>query len=197
MKNFLALGDSYTIGECVEENSWPIQLQQALKKSQINIDVQIIAQTGWTTDELAQVIYKKNIQKNFDMVSLSIGVNNQYRGQSEKKYRKEFIWLLEQAINFAGKDPKKVIVVSIPDWGITPFAKKDKRSSKQIGQQIDIFNNINAKETKKRRCHYIDITPLSRKKDASLVANDGLHPSAKMYNMWVEKIYPVALKIIK
>ena len=198
-KKFLALGDSYTIGESVERhNSWPFQLQKKIKP-QVNFDVKIIAKTGWTTDELAAAIRQEKISETFDMVSLLIGVNNQYRRRSADEYRKEFIELLEQAIVFAGNDPSKVVVVSIPDWGVTPFAEKDPRSSVEIGKQIDLYNKINAEESLKKKCYYVDITPISKKAsvDSELNADDGLHPSAKMYGMWVEKISPVALKILK
>ena len=198
-KKFLALGDSYTIGESVKhENSWPLQLQEKIK-AHANLDVTIIAKTGWTTDELAAAIRKEKINETFHMVSLLIGVNNQYRRRSAQEYRKEFIELLEQAIVFADKNPSKVMVVSIPDWGVTPFADKDPRSSLEIGKEIDLYNKINAEESLKRKCHYIDITPISKKAsvDSELNADDGLHPSAKMYSMWVEKISPVALKILK
>ncbi|BBM84973.1 SGNH/GDSL hydrolase family protein [Candidatus Uabimicrobium amorphum] len=197
-KKFLALGDSYTIGESVKrENSWPIHLKEVMK-SQISLDVKIIATTGWTTDELAEAIHKENISETFDMVSLLIGVNNQYRRRSAEEYRKEFVELLEQAIVFASNDPNKVMVISIPDWGVTPFAAKDERSSLEIGEQIDLYNKINAEEASRKHCYYVDITPISKKAsvESELTADDGLHPSAKMYTMWVEKISPVAFKIL-
>lgn len=197
--SYLALGDSYTIGESVAENErWPVQLSKTLSKNGLEVaPPQIIARTGWTTDELKAKIVSEKITQNYDLVSLLIGVNNQYRGRSVEQFRTEFIDLLETAIKFAGNKTEHVFVVSIPDWGVTPFGGKGQ--NKTISEQIDLFNKVKKEETEKKGILYIDITPISRQaiNDASLIAEDGLHPSGKMYSQWVEKIYPELLKKIK
>lgn len=191
---FLALGDSYTIGESVAvADRWPNQLALRLRKSGIDIaDPEIIAKTGWTTDELSLAIDAAKPHGPYALVTLLIGVNNQYRGRDAEQYRKEFAALLERAIAFAGGDPKRVVVVSIPDWGVTPFAAGRDRT--KIGREIDLFNAINREETKRAGARYADVTPGSRlaATDPTLVAPDGLHPSAKMYTSWVSVIEPQA-----
>ena len=194
---YLALGDSYTIGESVaEEERWPNQLE-ALVNSSKEIDVTIIARTGWTTSELWQGIQAAAPQGTYDMVSLLIGVNNQYRGYDMNEYRDEFKFLLKKAIEYAGGKPEHVIVLSIPDWGVTPFAWG--RDAGQIAADIDAYNAINLEESKKAGVHYVDVTPVSREavSDPALIAGDGLHPSGKMYTMWAEKVLPVATEILK
>ncbi len=197
--SYLALGDSYTIGESVAESErWPVQLSKSLAKNGLKVALpQIIAQTGWTTDELKAKIVSEKITKTYDLVSLLIGVNNQYRGRSVEQFQTEFIDLLETAIKFTGNKPERVFVVSIPDWGITPFGGKGQ--NKTISEQIDLFNKVKEEETVKKGVLFIDITPISRQaiNDVSLIAEDGLHPSGKMYQQWVEKISPELLKKIK
>ena len=192
---YLALGDSYTIGEAVEQKeSFPFQLVTNLQQQNISVGTpKVIAKTGWTTDELQSAIKAENISQTFDIVTLLIGVNNQYRGNSKITYRKEFISLLKQAISFAGGNKKHVFVVSIPDWGVTPFGKGSGKNIETITKEIDEFNSINKEETLAQGVSYIDITPSSRNvdKDLSLAATDGLHPSAKMYGEWVVKLAPV------
>jgi lysophospholipase L1-like esterase len=191
---FLALGDSYTIGESVAvADRWPNQLALQLRKNGFAIaDPQIIAKTGWTTDELSLAIDTGKPNGPYALVTLLIGVNNQYRGRDAEQYRKEFVALLQRAIAFAGGDPKHVVVVSIPDWGVTPFGAGRDRA--KIGAEIDHFNAINAEETKRAGARYADVTPASRHAatDPTLVAPDGLHPSAAMYAKWVEVILPQA-----
>jgi lysophospholipase L1-like esterase len=191
---FLALGDSYTIGESVAvAGRWPNQLALQLRKSGIDIaGPEIIAKTGWTTDELSSAIDAAKPQGPYALVTLLIGVNNQYRGRDAEQYRKEFTALLHRAITFASGDPKRVIVVSIPDWGVTPFAAHRDRA--KIAAEIDHFNAINAEETKRAGARYADITPVSRHPatDTPLIAPDGLHPSAAMYTEWVKIISPQA-----
>lgn len=195
---FLALGDSYTIGESVAESErWPVQLAAALWKQDISVaDPFIIARTGWTTDELNAAIDKSNPEGTFDLVTLLIGVNNQYRGRSTGEYRGEFNTLLHRAIGFAGNRPSRVIVVSIPDWGVMPFAKD--RDRKRIAKEIDAFNSINWEESVRAGVGYADITPISREVERypQLIASDGLHPSGAQYTVWVEIIKPKALKAL-
>ncbi|HMB93332.1 MAG TPA: SGNH/GDSL hydrolase family protein [Rhodothermales bacterium] len=196
---YLALGDSYTIGERVPEaGRWPVQLVKLLRTEGVNIaDPEIIARTGWTTDELAVGIERVTPQGPYDLVSLLIGVNNQYRGRSTDEYRHGFANLLDQAIAFAGGEADRVFVVSIPDWGVTPFAEGRDRA--QIADEIDVFNTINRAEAKQRGVAYVDITPGSRKATSKpeFVAGDGLHPSASMYATWAQKALPVALEALK
>lgn len=191
---YLALGDSYTIGEAVTaQESFPYQLISKLKEQSLNFGApKIIAKTGWTTDELLLALNSENILETFDVVTLLIGVNNQYRGYSEAAYRKEFKELLQAALAFAKGNKNKVFVVSIPDWGITPFGKNSGKDIKMIAQQIDAFNAINKEETLIMGISYTDITPSSRLAsiDVSLIAKDGLHPSGKMYNEWTIALLP-------
>ncbi len=185
---YLALGDSYTIGESVVQNeSFPYHFVAQLKLQGLNMaDPKIIAKTGWTTDELQVAIQTENLTQKFDFVTLLIGVNNQYRGYSKVTYRKEFKELLQTAIGFAGGNKKRVFVVSIPDWGVTPFGLSSGKTTKSIAEEIDAFNAINKEETLAMEVSYTDITPNSRKAatDLSLVAKDGLHYSGKMHLQW-------------
>jgi lysophospholipase L1-like esterase len=196
---FLALGDSYTIGESVAvADRWPNQLANHLRNKGVDVaSPEIIAKTGWTTDELSSAIDAAKPQGPYALVTLLIGVNNQYRGRDAVQYRKEFAALLQRAIGFAGGNPKRVVVVSIPDWGVTPFAASRDRA--KIGAEIDRFNAINAEETKRAGAPYADVTPVSRRAatDTTLVAPDGLHPSAKMYAQWVAVILPQAEAALK
>lgn len=196
---YLALGDSYTIGESVPENErWPVQLADKLSKNGVLVSSpRIIAKTGWTTDELKVGIAATNVLGTYDLVSLLIGVNNQYRGRDAEQFRTEFNGLLDQAVGFAGGNAKKVFVVSIPDWGVTPFAKG--RDQAKVAKEIDAYNAIKKTETEKRGILYVDITPISRQatSDTTLIANDGLHPSGKMYGLWVEQIVPVLSERLK
>jgi lysophospholipase L1-like esterase len=182
---YLALGDSYTIGESVaEEERWPVQLATILPN--VNTPT-IIATTGWRTDDLMNAIQKSALQPPYDLVSLLIGVNNQYQGRSVDAYKPEFEELLKKAIELAGNDRSKVIVVSIPDYGYTPFGKP-KQSG--ITKDIDAFNDANKSITAKLGVRYVNITDISRRgfEDPALVASDGLHPSGKQYTLWVERI---------
>jgi lysophospholipase L1-like esterase len=196
---YLALGDSYTIGESVlESERWPNQLAGLLKSSSDqDVEVTIIARTGWTTAELWQGIQAQQVSPPYDMVSLLIGVNNQYRGYDINEYREEFRFLLAKAIEYAGGNADRVFVLSIPDWGVTPFAKG--RDAEKIAQEIDAFNAVNLEESQKAGVSYVDVTPVSRKaiNDITLIAGDGLHPSGGMYAAWAELALPIALKILE
>ena len=195
---YLALGDSYTIGESVPEGDrWPNQLVKLLNTQGNPVDVTIIARTGWTTDELWKGIQATEIQPPYDLVSLLIGVNNQYRGYDLDEYREQFVFLLTKSVEYAGGDPDRVIVLSIPDWGVTPFASG--RDQERIASQIDEFNTVNREEAEKAGVHYVDVTPSSRQvvDDAALLAPDGLHPSGKMYTIWAENVLPIALEILR
>ena len=187
---YLALGDSYTIGEAVPlTNNFPNLLVQRLRKKGLPVAApEIIAQTGWTTDELDSAIKGREYLSKYDMVTLLIGVNNQYRGREALQYKMEFEELLKKAIEFANGKPSHVCVVSIPDYGVTPFALS--MDAEKIGREIDIFNNINKAVSIQYKTHYVDITPGSREvlSDEELVTTDKLHPSGKEYLKWAEKL---------
>jgi len=187
---FLALGDSYTIGQSVlPTENFPGQTVQLLKNSGFEFKpAEIVATTGWTTDELQTNINNHSFNPPYDIVTLLIGVNNQYRGRPVDTYKPEFENLLKQAIQFAGGKADHVIVISIPDWGVTPFASG--RDRDQIAREIDQYNAANKIISENYKVHYIDITPWTREaaNDLSLIAGDGLHPSAKEYKRWAEKI---------
>jgi lysophospholipase L1-like esterase len=196
---FLALGDSYTIGEGVDPTErWPVQLATLLRARGIDlVDPEIIATTGWTTDELAAGIDAAGPNGQYDLVSLLIGVNNQYRSRPIEEYREQFRALLHRAIAFAGEKPDRVIVLSIPDWGVTPFARAHDRE--RIGAEIERFNAVNREETMAVHAHYIDVTGVSREAAANpaLVAADGLHPSARMYARWASLALQPALAALQ
>ena len=195
---YLALGDSYTIGESVSvDERWPNQLARFLGADGIHTQVTIIARTGWTTSELWEGIQNENIQPPYDLVSLLIGVNNQYRGYDINAYRDQFNLLLNKSIEYAGGDANRVLVLSIPDWGVTPFAAG--RDREHIAEEIDEFNLVNCELSEKAGVHYMDVTSVSREavNDAMLIASDGLHPSGKMYAMWAEKVLPLVREILK
>jgi lysophospholipase L1-like esterase len=189
---FLALGDSYTIGESVAVHErWPVQLADALRKKDIPCsDPQIIATTGWRTDDLKHAIEKAKLKPEYTLVSLLIGVNNYYQGKSAESYAPEFEELLRTAIALAGGDKSRVFVVSIPDYGYTPFGKEKQQT---ISAGIDAFNAINKSIAQKLGVKYIYITDISRKglMEPNLVATDGLHPSGKMYSAWIERMTEV------
>jgi lysophospholipase L1-like esterase len=195
---YLALGDSYTIGESVPaEERWPKRLAMLLRAEGIQTEVRIIARTGWTVAELWQGIQADPPTRTYDLVTLLIGVNDQYRGYPVDGYRKDFRSMLGKAIEYAGGNPNKVIVLSIPDWGVTPFAAD--RDRQQITKQIDHFNVVNREESQKAGVHYVDVTSISREavSDAALITSDGLHPSGKMYAMWAEEVLPVVREMLK
>lgn len=197
---FLALGDSYTIGESVAvAERWPVQLATRLGDEGVDVaPPEIVAVTGWTTDELDAGIDDADPQGPYDLVSLLIGVNNQYRGRDVENYRAEFRALLQRAIGFASGEPERVIVVSIPDWGVTPFAERDERGRERIGAEIDRYNAVAREETGAAGAHYVDITPVSRTAadDPALTADDGLHPSGAMYGRWTDRVLPVARDVL-
>ncbi len=193
-KRILALGDSYTIGEAVSApDRWPNQLAELLRKDGIDVaDPEIVAKTGWTTEELAGAIDAAQPKGPYALVTLLIGVNNQFRGREAEEYRREFVALLQRAIQFAGGEASRVLVLSIPDWGVTPFAAD--RDAAKIGREIDLFNRINREEAGRAGARYSDVTPVSRvaATDRTLLAGDGLHPSAAMYRQWAALALPQA-----
>ena len=187
---YLALGDSYTIGEMVSvDQSYPKQVAALLNKKRHYINPPtIIAKTGWRTDELIQAITNANLTQKFDIVTLLIGVNNQYQNKDTAIYRTEFIQLLKTSIAFANDNKHHVFVLSIPDWGVTPFANG--RNLEKIAAEIDAYNRINKEESKKAGVNYINITTLYREigDDPAYLAEDKLHPSGKMYEKWAKLV---------
>jgi len=195
---YLALGDSYTIGEGVAESGrWPVQLAQALREGGIAIDtLRVIARTGWTTDELAAAIDAAEPLGTWDFVTLLIGVNNQYRGRAVEQYAREFAALLQRAAGFAGGRRDRVLVLSIPDWGVTPFAAG--RDRQAIAAAIDGHNGAARSACERHGVAFVDVTPPSRLHgaEAAMLAEDGLHPSAAMYALWTARALPSARRLL-
>ena len=191
-QSYLALGDNYTIGESISENQrWPIQLTKLLSEKNIHISSpRIITKKGWTTDELKKEINNSNLDYPYGWVSLLIGINNQYQGRSMQEFREQFETLLSDAVTFSGNKREKVFVVSIPDWGVTPFARD--LDQEKITTEIDNFNQVIYEICAVEGVHFIDITSISRIANSrnDFIAKDGLHPSGIQYTAWVQKIIP-------
>ena len=197
---YLALGDSYTIGEAVDDaGRWPMQLARLLRMEGILLgDPRIIATTGWTTDELDAAITAAEPLGEHDFVTLLIGVNNQYRGRDVEEYRTQFAALLWRAIGFARNRPERVLVLSIPDWSVTPFAAQSGRDLAQIARELDAYNLAARGVCAQRGVAFVDITPVSRARGAepAMLADDGLHPSAAMYSQWTPLALPEAIRLL-
>jgi len=195
---YLALGDSYTIGESVEVTlRYPVQIADSLQKRGYLVEPpEIIAVTGWTTSDLKAGIKAADPKGPYDLVSLLIGVNNQYRGMDINIYRTEFSELLDRSIHLAGNDTGRVIVLSIPDWGVTRFASG--RDREKIAREIDQYNAINKEITLSRGIVWLNVTAISRlaEQDETLIAGDGLHPSGRMYTEWVRVAVPKIVKML-
>lgn len=190
-RRFLALGDSYTIGEAVpEDQRWPVQLVALLNDRDQDFDPpEIIATTGWTTDELAAAMdakYPASTREDFDLVSLLIGVNNQYRGRGLDEYRQQFSELLERALLLAGGEAQRMLVLAIPDWGVTPFGAASGRDLERVASELDAFNAAARAITASRGVRFVDTSAVSREHGAQWVADDGLHPSGRLYTAWAE-----------
>lgn len=197
---YLALGDSYTIGEGIDaDGRWPVQLARALREGGVALDdPEIIAATGWTTDELSAAIDVAQPPAGFDLVSLLVGVNNQYRGRDVAEYRAQFEALLARATALAGDRPGRVLVLSIPDWGVTPFAIASGRDRDRIARELDAFNAAAQAACEARGIAFVDITAASRTHggEPAMLADDGLHPSAAMYAQWTRLALPVARRLL-
>jgi lysophospholipase L1-like esterase len=199
---YLALGDSYTIGENVADTGrWPLQLAAALRAEGIVIDApRIIATTGWTTDELSAALdAAEPLGRDWDLVSVLIGVNNQYRGREVDEYAREFSVLLERAIGHAGGRADRVFVLAIPDWGVTPFAARSGRDLAAIARALDAYNAAAARICAGRGVAFVDIAPVSRSRGAepAMLADDGLHPSAALYAEWARLALPVVRELLR
>lgn len=200
VRTYLALGDSYTIGQSVAiADRFPEQTVKYVQQAGIKMShPEIIAQTGWTTDNLlSSLLYTAPSKSTYDIVTLLIGVNNQYQHKPQKEYADQFLTLLNKSIAFAGNRKKRVIVLSIPDYSVTPFANGSDRES--IARDIDAFNAINKHIADSAGTYYVDVTNISRfaATDNSLIASDGLHPSGVQYNLWANALAPVVLKALQ
>jgi len=197
---YLALGDSYTIGEGVAEpNRWPLQLARTLRAQGVPLDdPRIIATTGWTTDELSSALDAAEPLGHWDFVSLLIGVNNQYRGRSAADYAREFTGLLSRALGYASNRAERVLVLSIPDWGVTPFALAQGQDRTRIADELDAFNAAARATCALRGVAFVDVTGVSRALGGAptMLTDDGLHPSAAMYGEWTQLALPVAKKLL-
>ena len=199
---YLALGDSYTIGEGVSANErWPVQLATAARAAGAPLgDPDIVAKTGWTTTDLLGALdaLATSLRGHYDLVSLLIGVNDQYRALGARVFRGGLVELLSRAVRYAGNEPARVLAISIPDWGVTPFAETDPRESVAIANDIDDFNEVIRREARAVDATFVEVTSASRSaaRDRALLVADGLHPSAVMYADWVRIILPEALRAI-
>ncbi len=197
---YLALGDSYTIGEGVDAaGRWPMQLAAALRSEGIALsDPRIIATTGWTTDELGAAIDAAELLGEYGLVSLLIGVNNQYRGRNVDEYREHFTALLQRAIGFAGGRADRVLVLSIPDWGATRYGRDSGRDPENISRELDAYNAAAREICVRHGVAFVDIAPISREHglEDAMMADDGLHPSAEMYAQWTRLALPVARRLL-
>ncbi len=192
---YLALGDSYTVGEGVAPTQrWPVKLAALLRERGIDVgDPTILAKTGWTTGELRAAMAATGEKERFDLVSLLVGVNDQYRGYDVARYRHDFSDILARAIELAGNRLSRVVVISVPDWSVTPFAEGRDRT--RISAEIELFNSVNAEIAKAAGVRRVDITDASRDVGAAgeLLVSDGLHPGPGMYDRWAELVLPAAL----
>lgn len=194
-QRYLALGDSYTIGEGVAAGDrWPMQLAALLRADGLPVDdPRLVARTGWTVAELDAAMDAEALDPPYDLVTLLIGVNDQYRRGSTEDYRLQLRAMLERAVRLADAQPRRVLLVSIPDWGVTAFAQKDARGAAAIGAEIDAFNQVAREEARRAGLVFIDITDVSRATaHRAQLVDDGLHPSGAQYRAWTMRIAPAA-----
>lgn len=196
--SFLALGDSYTLGEGVDPfDAWPYQLRRLLRARDLDLEPPVlIARTGWTTGELAEAIEEARLQGCFDLVSLSAGVNNQYRGLPLSDYRRQFSALLGTATKLAGGLAERVLVPSIPDWSHSPYARASDRHGDETRREIEAFNTAMAEQTRNAGAVWLDITDTTRGDTLADYAPDGLHPSARIHALWAERMADPAARIL-
>ncbi len=199
--SYLALGDSYTIGEGVTaDGRWPLQLADGLREQGIPMaDPRIIATTGWTTDELDAAIDAAGPLGNFDFVSLQIGVNDQYRGREVDDFRQQFQKLLARAIALADGHADRVLVLGIPDWGATPFGAASGRDLEQVSRELDVYNAVSRAVCAANAVAFVDVSRVSRLlgPEPAMLADDGLHPSAEMYAQWTQQALPIARDLLR
>jgi lysophospholipase L1-like esterase len=196
-RGYLALGDSYTIGEGVAPGDrWPARLAAAMRAAGSPVDdPTIVAKTGWTTTELLAALGDTELRRDHALVTLLIGVNDQYRGLGVEAFARGFSKLLSRAIEYGGGVSSRVVVVSIPDWSVTPFAAGDPRGTAAIAAEIDCFNATARDLARGADTAFVDVSAGSReaRRNTSLLAPDGLHPSASMYDSWVKLVLPATL----
>lgn len=190
----LALGDSYTIGEGVAPGQrWPEQLSRRLRAGGVPLDPPaVIARTGWTADELEAAIDAASLSSPYDAVSLLIGVNDQYRGRTTVEFHRGFERLLTRAITFGGARPERVVAISIPDWGVTPFARHEGRDAEDVANTIDRFNATAWDIAGAAGVPFVDVTSISRTCGGGpgMLAGDGLHPGPAQYALWADRLLP-------
>lgn len=195
----LALGDSYTVGESVDKlDDWPSQLVRSIRTGGRGAtEPTVVAATGSDTQDLMTALQLVDLESPFDVVTLQIGVNNQFRGGTLSDFEADLDLLTDMAIKHAGDEAGRVILLSIPDWGMTPFAEGAPRST--VASEIDAFNEVIRQQASKDGTHFVDVTEISRRglAEPDLVAADGLHPSGKMYGEWVDLMLPVVSRIIE
>jgi lysophospholipase L1-like esterase len=196
---YLALGDSYTKGEgIIEDDNFPNQLKQRLQVNHIRVKkLTVLAETGWTTTNLLQTVSSSALDPSYDLVTLLIGVNNQYKKLDTAIYKDEFDKLLLKAIKLAGNRHERVLVLSIPDYSVTPFAQF--LNPTLIQQEIDLYNSINKEISEKYEVAYLNVTTISRKaeEDLNYLTFDELHPSSHMYMEWIDIIFPRVRELFK
>jgi len=197
---YLALGDSYTIGEGVaEDQRWPVQLARALRAEGLPVaDPRIIATTGWTTDELSAAMDAAEPLGTWGCVSLLVGVNDQYRGRGVDAFRDAFHPLLERALGLVSGGTRRVLVLSIPDWSVTPFGAASGRDLAQVARELDAYNACAEALCAQHGVCFVDVTGISRAwgADPEMLVEDGLHPSGAMYRLWTERALPFARRLL-
>lgn len=199
-RTFLALGDSYTVGQSVSaEERWPERLVSLLAERGVALAApRVIARTGWTTADLGRALAAERPAGPFDLVTLMIGVNDEFQGRGLESYERGFGALLTQAVGLAGGEPRRVLVLSIPDYGVTPFARRAGLDAREVAAEVDRFNAVARAATQRAGAHWVDFTPASRRAaaDAELLARDGLHPSGKLHAEWAALVVPAALEAL-
>lgn len=190
----LALGDSYTVGEGIAPaDAWPARLVSTLREEGLELELEVLAKTGWSSGELAEAVSGHAFNPPYALVTLGVGVNDQYRGLPLAEYEAHFTALLRRAIALAGNRPERVLVLSIPDWGVTPFAREKGRDPTRIAAEIDAFNELARQATAAQGARFVELTAISRRLGASALAPDHLHPSAEQHRAWLEQaILPAA-----
>ena len=199
---YLALGDYYVLGEAVDEHErWPIQLEAALRGHELHINYPyFVANKTWTIDQLSKRLEEEEFDKHYDLITIQIGVNDEFKKKSLSQFTADIKALLTKVIALTGGKHGRVVFLSIPDWSATPYAKSHKSDALDaIAENINKFNQIIKKESIANGCHYVDITDLSKKaaSDPTLTSADGLHPSGAMYKLWVQKMYPTIIQALQ
>jgi lysophospholipase L1-like esterase len=199
---YLALGDYYVLGEGIDEHErWPIQLEAALRGHELHINYPyFVANKTWTIDQLTKRLEEEEFDKHYDLITIQIGVNDEFKKKSISQFTVDVKALLTKVIALTGGKHGRIVVLSIPDWSATPFAKNHKSDALDaIAENINKYNQVLKKETIANGCHFVDVTDLSKKAavDPTLTSSDGLHPSGAMYKLWVQKMYPTIIQALQ